>query len=89
MVVHEKLMKIPRIINWNLVSHPLNWVIILLMLVIAGGIGHYALSLAGIEPASPQAPTNGKSAYGNIPAGQVPADDAIDAINPASAGLVS
>ena len=74
-------------INWNLVSHPMNWVVILLMLVIAGAIGHYALSLAGIEPTLSGTSNKGKSAYGNLPEGQVPADDAINAINPASAGL--
>jgi len=37
-------------INWRMVSHPINWVTIVLMLVIAGAIGHYALSLAGFEP---------------------------------------
>ena len=80
-------MEWPKPINWNLVQHPLNWVVILLMLVIAGAIGHYALSLAGIEPAI-LGTKGGKNAYGRLPAGQVPADDAIAAINPASAGLV-
>jgi hypothetical protein len=78
-----------RLINWNLVSHPLNWVIILLMLVIAGGVGHYALSLAGIQPSKSGSNTKGKNTYGSLPAGQVPADDAVSAINPASAGLTS
>jgi hypothetical protein len=36
-------------INWKLVSHPINWIVILLMLVIAGTAGHFLLSLAGIE----------------------------------------
>jgi hypothetical protein len=67
----------------------MNWVVILLMLVIAGAIGHYALSLAGIEPSIAGTDCKGKSGYGNLPVGQVPADDAINAINPASAGLVS
>lgn len=82
-------MKLPKLINTSLISHPINWVVILLMLVIAGGIGHFALSLAGIEPSKSDSTKGGKNAYGSIPAGQVPADDALAAINPASAGLVS
>jgi hypothetical protein len=38
------------IINWPLLKNPLNWVIVLLMLVIAGMAGHYLLALAGISP---------------------------------------
>lgn len=70
-------------INYKMIAHPMNWVVVLLMLIIAGAIGHMLLSLAQIEPA-----TSGKSVYANVPAGQVPANDAINAINPASAGLV-
>jgi hypothetical protein len=39
-------------VNWKLVSHPINWLVILLMLVIAGTAGHLLLSLAGIEAAT-------------------------------------
>lgn len=39
-------------LNWSLLKHPLNWVIILLMLVLAGMGGHLLLSYAGIEPAT-------------------------------------
>jgi hypothetical protein len=39
------------IINLNLIKHPLNWLIILMMLVIAAIAGHSVLSYAGIEPA--------------------------------------
>lgn len=41
-----------KIININLISHPLNWLIIFLMLVIAAIAGHELLSLFGTEPAS-------------------------------------
>ena len=81
-------MKFPKLINWDLASHPLNWVVILLMLTIAGAIGHYALTLAGVEP-STSTGKKGKNAYGSLPAGQTPASDSIAAINPATAGLVS
>lgn len=70
-------------INWKMIQHPMNWVVILLMLVIAGALGHMLLSLAEVEPS-----TAAKSSYANVPAGQVPAGDAINAINPAAAGLV-
>lgn len=40
------------IINWGLVKHPMNWVTIVLMLVIAGIAGHLALSYFGVESAS-------------------------------------
>lgn len=39
------------ILNWQLVKHPANWVIVLLMLVIAGIAGHLALTYFGV-PAS-------------------------------------
>jgi hypothetical protein len=39
-----------NVVNWKMISHPMNWLIILLMLIIAGGIGHYLLTLAGITP---------------------------------------
>ena len=40
------------IINTKLISHPMNWLIILLMLVIAGIFGHLLLSLLDQEPAT-------------------------------------
>lgn len=39
-------------INWNLMKHPANWFIILLMLVIAATAAHLTLSIFGIEPAT-------------------------------------
>jgi hypothetical protein len=39
-------------INWKIISHPINWIVILLMLIIAGTAGHMILSLFGAEPAS-------------------------------------
>lgn len=41
-----------KVINVELMAHPMNWVIILLMLAIAAIAGHSVLSLVGIEPAS-------------------------------------
>lgn len=40
------------LINWNLVKHPMNWAVILLMLLIAAMAGHLVLSYFGIEPAT-------------------------------------
>jgi hypothetical protein len=38
------------IVNTKLLSHPMNWLIILLMLIIAGIFGHLLLSLLDQEP---------------------------------------
>ena len=39
-------------INWKLVKHPLNWLTIILMLLIAATFGHMALTYVGVEPAT-------------------------------------
>jgi hypothetical protein len=41
------------IVNKGLLFNPLNWLIVVLMLIIAGMGGHYLLALAGITPSSP------------------------------------
>jgi len=41
-------------INFKLIAHPMNWLIILLMVIIAGTFGHLFLSYLGIEPATKQ-----------------------------------
>jgi hypothetical protein len=38
-------------LNFELLKNPLNWLIIVFMLIIAGTAGHLLLSLAGFEPA--------------------------------------
>lgn len=40
-----------QIINKEIIMHPMNWIIIFLMLVIAAIAGHQLLSLAQLEPA--------------------------------------
>lgn len=40
------------ILNTRLLSHPMNWVIVLLMLMIAAIFGHLLLSLLEQEPAT-------------------------------------
>lgn len=32
-----------KIINWNLISHPLNWAIIILMVLIGGMVVNFAM----------------------------------------------
>jgi hypothetical protein len=39
-----------KVLNWSMLKNPLNYIIILLMLVIAGVAGHLLLSLMGWEP---------------------------------------
>lgn len=34
-----------QVVNWPLLKNPLNWLIVILMLVIAGMAGHYGLVL--------------------------------------------
>lgn len=40
------------VINWKLISHPLNWVILFLMVFIAGIGIHFILNALGAEPAA-------------------------------------
>lgn len=39
-----------NVINFGLMKHPMNWVIVTLMVVIAGIAGHLALSYFGVSP---------------------------------------
>jgi len=52
------------IINWQLAKHPMNYLIVTLMLIIAGIAGHFILSLIGATPAKPPL----KSSEQNTPA---------------------
>lgn len=40
-------------INWQLLKHPLNWLIVMLMLVIAGAAGHLLLAKFGAQCSGP------------------------------------
>jgi hypothetical protein len=40
------------VLNWELMKHPLNWLIIGFMLLIAGAGGHLLLAKLGAQPAS-------------------------------------
>lgn len=37
-------------LNWGLLKHPLNWFVVLLMLIIAAMGGHLVLSYFGVTP---------------------------------------
>ena len=50
--IDKRELNMNKFINLDLLSHPLNWLIIFLMLVIAAIAGHELLSLFGTEPAS-------------------------------------
>jgi hypothetical protein len=43
-------------INWELMRHPLNWIIVILMLTIAGAAGHLLLTHFGAEPSGSETP---------------------------------
>ena len=65
-------------VNWKLISHPMNWITILLMVIIAGSIGHFLLSYLGIEPHREAQ----SSSYDAMPAGQSPGEEATGALPP-------
>jgi len=50
-------------INWRIAKHPINYLVIGLMLVIAATAGHLLLSFFGHEP------TTGVNSYTQLPAG--------------------
>lgn len=41
-----------EVINWRIVSHPLNWITVFLMVFIAGIAIHFILTHMGAVPAS-------------------------------------
>ena len=41
------------IVNMGLIKHPMNWVIVTLMLVLAGVAGHLVLGYFGVSAAEP------------------------------------
>jgi hypothetical protein len=65
------------ILNFRLMSHPMNWLTVLLMVIIGAAFGHLILTYLGIEPS-----TGGKLAYSQMPAGQSPGEAATGAIDP-------
>lgn len=69
-------------VNWKMVSHPMNWITFILMVIIAGAIGHLFLSYLGIEPT-----TKAKLAFSQMPAGQSPGEVASGAITPQAAQI--
>lgn len=58
-------------VNWKLISHPINWIVVLLMLIIAGTFGHLLLSFFGQEASTSTINPNlavGQSSIGIQPA---------------------
>jgi ABC-type dipeptide/oligopeptide/nickel transport system permease subunit len=47
-----------KVLNWEMLKNPINYLIVGLMLMIAGFAGHEALSLMGIEPTGSSPPQN-------------------------------
>jgi hypothetical protein len=41
-----------QLANWRILSHPINWLTVLLMLIIAGLFGHYLLTMFDQSPAT-------------------------------------
>lgn len=65
-----------NLLNWKMLSHPMNWFTFLLMVLIAGAAAHLALSYAGIEPGRPGLPIEA------MPTGQALGEPAAGAITP-------
>ena len=72
-----------EVVNWKMISHPMNWMTFLLMVVIAGAIGHMFLTYLGIEPQT----QSKKLAFSQMPAGQSPGEAAAGAISPQMADI--
>lgn len=45
-------------LNWDLVKNPLNWIIIIIMLLLAGLAGHYVITLFNQYHSGPPAAQN-------------------------------
>jgi len=64
-----------QVINTRLISHPMNWVIVLLMLIIAGAAGSLILAYFDIHPMS-------ANTYANVSPGQEPGQPFTGGIQP-------
>jgi hypothetical protein len=58
-----------QIVNTKILFHPVNWLIILLMLTIAGIFGHLLLTLLDQEPATAGPPNGLPAGYQRNPTG--------------------
>jgi hypothetical protein len=70
-----------QLVNWKLISHPMNWAIVVVVLLIAGAGAHLTLQLLGKRPAT----EDNTSAWTEQPAGQSPGQEAAGAIDPQGA----
>ena len=59
-------------INWKMISHPMNWLVVLLMLIIAGTAGHLVLTLFDVNPASKNINPNLAVGQSTLGQGQAP-----------------
>jgi hypothetical protein len=48
---------VDKVINIGLLKHPLNWVIVVLMVLIAGIAAHFILSYASVKGLGPKSTT--------------------------------
>lgn len=70
------------LINTKLLSHPVNWAVVFLMVFIAGTFGALLLKYLQVAPADSDPRDAPRSAYADFPAGMTPAQD-IDVLRPA------
>jgi hypothetical protein len=72
-----------QLINVKMITHPMNWLTLFLMVVIAAAIGHTLLTYLGMQPAGPKR----VSAWTAVPAGVSPGQAASGAIDPQTAPI--
>lgn len=70
------------LINTKLLSHPVNWAIVFLMVFIAGTFGALLLKYLQVQPADEGSKTAPRSAYADFPAGMTPSEN-INQLRPA------
>lgn len=75
------------LINLRLMSHPMNYLTILVMALLLGVGGHLLLTLLGMEPATKDGQKEKSSAWNAMPAGQAPGQLRAGAIDPQMASL--
>jgi hypothetical protein len=66
------------LINWNIAKNPMNWLIVVTMLLLAGAGAHMIMQLLGHTPDTEER----SSAWTDQPRGQSPGQQAAGAIDP-------
>lgn len=76
--LNREVVQAMKLVNWKLIAHPMNWAVVVMMLLIAGAGAHLIAQLFGHTPDT----ADRKSAWTEQPAGQSPGQEAAGAIDP-------